>query len=79
MKTSTAQARVVAQLACGAQLRWDSATGSFRLVDGVSTRTIQGRTVDALAAARLIERDVLGDCALSSAGFSTGSGSASPR
>ena len=53
-----AQTRIVGQLARGARLRWDSATGSFQLVDGNSKRTVQGRTVDALDATGLIERDV---------------------
>ena len=72
MKASSAQARIVGQMARGARLRWDSATGSFQLVDGTSTRTVQGRTVDALAAAGLIQRDALGDCVLSRAGLAMG-------
>ena len=75
MKASPAQARIVSQLARGARLRWDSSTGSFQLVDGASRRTVQGRTVDALDAAGLIQRDVLGDCVLSRAGVAMGASS----
>ena len=69
MKASAAQIRIVGQLAHGARLQWDRSTGSFQLVDGTSTSTVQGRTVDALAAAGLIQRDVVGDCVLSRAGL----------
>ena len=79
MKASAAQTRIVGQLARGARLRWDSATGSFQLVDGNSKRTVQGRTVDALDAAGLIERDVLGDCVLSRAGIMMGAPSTPTR
>ena len=75
MKATTAQTRIVGQLARGARLRWDSTTGSFQLVDGNSKRTVLGRTVNALDAAGLIERDVFGDCVLSRAGIAMGASS----
>ncbi len=68
MKPSGPQTRILTRMASGARLRWNSATGNFQLTDGTSTRTIQARTVIALDVAGLIERDVLGDCALSARG-----------
>jgi hypothetical protein len=65
VKPSTAQSRIVGRMARGARLGWNACTGAFELVDGVYVRTIQARTVNALDVAGLIQRDALGDCALS--------------
>ena len=68
MKPSVAQSRIIMRMADGARLTWNSRVGSFQLADSISSRTIQGRTVDALDAGGLIARDVLGDCALTPQG-----------
>lgn len=78
MRPTAAQARIVARMGNGARLSWSSATACFQLVEGPSTRTIQGRTVEALDSAGLIVRDVVGDCVLSSRGARLAASSRDP-
>jgi len=67
MKQSPAQQRIIDRMLAGARLRWNCVDGRYELVDTGVPRGVQTRTVAALEAAGLVERESLGDVLLSPA------------
>ena len=65
MKRSPAQQRIIERMLAGARLRWNCVDARYELVDGGTPRGVQMRTVAALEAAGLVERESLGDVLLS--------------
>jgi hypothetical protein len=65
MKQSPVQQRIIQQMRAGARLRWNCVAGKFELQEGQVFRSVQARTIAALEAAGLVERECLGDVLLS--------------
>lgn len=66
---SASQRNIVDRLRAGASLSWVGGNvGKFQIVDGHITRPVNPRTIDALLKAKVIERDLLGDCQLATPG-----------
>ena len=65
MKQSPAQQRVIERMLAGARLNWNCVAGRFELVGDGLLLGVQARTITALEAAGLVERECLGDVLLS--------------